>query len=81
MYTADDLDYTRGYEWQLLVEAKKRNPLIKTGALVWCWPGWVGVNQDRTPWAYPNVTATYVVNWLKGARDVYNVTIDYLGGK
>ena len=29
MHDADDLDYTRGYEWWLMGEAKKRNPDIK----------------------------------------------------
>ena len=62
-----------------MVEAKRRNPAIKLGALPWVWPGWVGVDQHTTPWKYPNVTAGYIVNWLKGARDVYNLTIDYMG--
>lgn len=83
MYTPDDLDYTRGYEWQLMVEAKKRNPNIKLGGLSWVWPGWLDeVNQPgrKSPWTNINTTATYVVNWLKGCRDVYNLTIDYMGG-
>ena len=30
MHSPDDLNYERGYEWEILVEAKKRNPNIKT---------------------------------------------------
>ena len=28
-------DYRRGYEWELMVEAKKRNPDIKLYGLAW----------------------------------------------
>lgn len=83
MYTPDDLDYTRGYEWQLMVEAKKRNPQIQLGALAWTFPGWLDPNTPpghKSPWNNITATATYVLNWLKGARDVYNLSIDYLGG-
>ena len=72
-------NYARGYEWRLMVEAKARNPLIKLGCLPWVWPGWVGVDNIKSPWSHPNVSAAYVVNWLKGARDMYNLTIDYVG--
>jgi galactosylceramidase len=78
-YTADDLSCTRGYEWQLMVEAKKRNPAIKLGGLPWVWPGWVGVDQHSTPWKHPNVTAGYIISWLNCARTTYGLEIDYLG--
>ena len=42
MHSPDDLNYERGYEWEILVEAKKRNPNIKTYGLAWAYPGWVG---------------------------------------
>ena len=77
MHSADDLDYTRGYEWWLLAEAKKRNPNIKTYGLPWAFPGWVGgPEQSGNPFAHPNLTSTYILKWLEGARDVYNVDID-----
>ena len=34
-------DYTRGYEWWLMTEAKKRNPGIKLYGLPWAFPQWV----------------------------------------
>jgi len=40
MHTRDDLSFERGYEWWLMVEAKKRNPDIKTYVLSWGVPHW-----------------------------------------
>lgn len=83
MYTPTDLNYERGYEWQLMVDAKQRNPSIQLGALPWTFPGWLDTKNPpghKSPWTDINATATYIINWLKGARDVYNVTLDYLGG-
>lgn len=80
MHSKDDLDYTRGYEWWLLKEAKKRNPNIKTYGLPWAFPGWVGgPEQSGSPFTHPNLTSTYILKWLEGARDVYDVDIDYIG--
>lgn len=80
MHSADDLDYKRGYEWWLLSEAKKRNPDIKTYGLPWAFPGWVGgPEQSGSPFTHPNLTSTYILKWLEGARDVYGVDIDYIG--
>jgi hypothetical protein len=42
MHTRDDLSCTRGYEFWLLNEAKQRNPNIKTYALSWGVPYWIG---------------------------------------
>jgi galactosylceramidase len=80
MHSPDDLDYTRGYEWWLLQEAKKRNPEIKTYGLPWAFPGWVGgPEQSGSPFTHPNLTSTYILKWLEGARDVYDVDVDYIG--
>ena len=35
MHSADDLNRTRGYEWWLMKEAKKRNPDVITYGLPW----------------------------------------------
>src|SRR3954467_9737232 len=42
MRTPDDQSFTRGYEWWLMAEARRRNPAIQLGALAWGAPGWVG---------------------------------------
>ena len=60
MHTADDENYQRGYEWWLMVEAKKvwvqlvwvfvlqsllqRNPNIKLYGLSWAYPAWVSIS-------------------------------------
>src|ERR1035441_4017022 len=40
--TRTDHDYTRGYEWWLMTEARKRNPKIVLDTLAWGAPGWIG---------------------------------------
>ena len=42
MHTRDDLNFSRGYEWWLMREAKKRNPDLTLDACAWGCPGWVG---------------------------------------
>src|SRR5450755_3186098 len=50
MRTREDRDYTRGYEWWLMVEAHKRNPNIILDILPWGAPNWVqGKNKLYTP--------------------------------
>jgi galactosylceramidase len=42
MHSADDENYERGYEWRLMVEAKRRNPNITLCGLSSDFPGWFG---------------------------------------
>eukprot|EP00042_Codosiga_hollandica_P057702 m.858006 g.858006 ORF g.858006 m.858006 type:complete len:846 (-) comp59651_c0_seq6:65-2602(-) len=62
----------------LMTEAKARNPEIKLYGLPWAFPAWVG-NGTGNPYAYPELTASYVTKWVEGAKSVYNLTIDYVG--
>eukprot|EP00047_Mylnosiga_fluctuans_P024630 m.165727 g.165727 ORF g.165727 m.165727 type:complete len:861 (+) comp9895_c0_seq4:1721-4303(+) len=73
-HTRFDLNYERGYEWWLMAEAKKRNPDVLTYALSWGVPGWVGNGSY-----FSDDNIAYQVDFVKGARDVYNITIDYIG--
>eukprot|EP01084_Bolivina_argentea_P095306 171371_1 len=73
MHTQDDLNYRRGYEYWLMVEAKKRNPLIKFYALSWGFPAWIGrgaLNENQ---------ANYTVLWVDGAKKIYDLDINWLG--
>jgi len=85
MHSYDDEDYNRGYEWFLMVEAKKRNPDIKLYGLSWAWPQWVSCNPGtlsnctNNPWSHPQQSADYTVKWVAGAKANYNLTIDYIG--
>src|SRR6266567_1211950 len=42
MHTKTDENYSRGYEWWLMSEAKKRNPMITLDANAWGCPKWIG---------------------------------------
>ena len=77
MHAADDQNYSRGYEWWLMQESKKRNPHEKLYGLEWGTPGWINPNKNDT-WTQDNVT--YLLNWLRHAKSDYGLTMDYLGG-
>jgi galactosylceramidase len=64
------------HRW-LMTEAKKRNPDIKLYGLPWAFPAWVG-NGTGNPYAYPELTAEYIVKWVDGAKQVYGLDIDYV---
>jgi galactosylceramidase len=74
MRTRDDLDYTRGYTWWVISEAKKRNPKLSLDGAAWSAPGWLGGGDF---WSQD--TADYYVKWLTGLRRVYGVELDAIG--
>lgn len=74
MRSPGDHNYERGYEWWLMVEARKRNPQIILDTLPWGAPGWVGNGR-----LYSKDMAAYVVNFLQGAKKHYNLDIAYTG--
>ncbi|CAL1533497.1 unnamed protein product [Lymnaea stagnalis] len=78
MHNSWEENYERGYEWWLMLEAKKRNPNIKLVGLPWAFPGWLKKDANN-PYSDVNKTADYVVRWVSGAKATYNLTIDYLG--
>src|SRR4051812_4046859 len=70
----DDHDYTRGYEWWLMEEARKRNPAIELDVLPWGAPGWVGGGS-----LYSNDMAEYMADFLAGAKKNHGLDISYAG--
>src|SRR5579872_6244961 len=62
MRARSDHDYTRGYEWWLMREARKRNPKIVLDTLAWGAPGWVGGGNF-----YSDDMADYVADFIAGA--------------
>lgn len=70
--TATDRNFTRGYEWWLIKEARKRNPQIVLDALAWGAPGWVG--QFYSP-----ANAEYTAGFLQGMKQVDGFDIAYVG--
>lgn len=73
-YRGETPDCTRGYEAWLLQEAKARNPAIRTYALAWGVPGWIG---NGTFFSEDNIF--YHVSWLTCIKERYNIDIDYIG--
>ncbi len=74
MRSRTDHDYSRGYEWWLMTEARKRNPKIILDTLPWGAPGWIGNGVLYSP-----DMANYTVDFLKGARRTYGLDIAYTG--
>jgi hypothetical protein len=74
MRSRNDQNYTRGYEWWLMGEAKKRNPAIALDSLPWGAPGWVGHGT-----LYTKDMTEYVANFLLGAKRVNGLDIGYTG--
>ena len=70
----DDLSCDRGYEFWLLQEARRRNPSIKTYALSWASPYWVG-NQTGY---YSDDEIAYHIRWLNCTRQYDIGSIDYM---
>jgi galactosylceramidase len=90
MHTRDDLDYTRGYTWWVMREAKQRNPALTLDGTAWSGPGWLGDNGRRyqqngrqaseREFFSPDA-ADYYVSWLKGLRTVYGLEFDAIGSR
>ena len=72
-------DFGRGYEWWVAKEARARNPRIKLYGLPWEWPAWVGAGATDSPYRNISKPLHYVLEWLRGARDVHQLSFDYLG--
>ena len=67
-----------GEERVILLFPLQRNPDIKLYGLPWSFPAWLG-NGTRDPYNDPNRLATYIFNWVRGAKQVHNLNIDYVG--
>jgi Glycosyl hydrolase family 59 len=78
MHSEDDLNLNRGYEWWLLKEAKMRNPNILTYGLPWAFPGWI-TDASHDPFRFLDKLTNYTFQWVKGAKEVHGIDIDYLG--
>ena len=76
MHTAVDESYHRGYEFWLMKEAKRRNPHITVSALSWGFPRWV---DEGTGQPFTNSTVRYITSWLRAAKEVHGVDVDYVG--
>lgn len=70
--SADDPgNYRRGYGGWLFQEAVKRNPDIILAALHWGYPAWAKDDELK---------ARFIYEYVKGIKDTYGYTIEYIGG-
>jgi galactosylceramidase len=69
MRSKNDFDITRGSGLWLGAEAKKRNKSILLDAIRWGTPGWINDDDDKY---------LYYYNFLRGARETFNLEFDYL---
>ena len=67
-------DFSHGYEWWLMEEAKKRNPNVVLDSLAWGAPGWIGQGHF-----YSQDMANYVAEFIEGARKAHGLDIQYTG--
>jgi galactosylceramidase len=74
MHTRNDENYTRGYEWWLMEEARKRNPNIVLECLAWGAPAWIGNGKF-----YSQDMADYLVKFIQGAKRVHNLDMNFVG--
>ena len=80
---SSEVNWEVGYEGWLMAEAKARNPDIEFLGLVYAWPSWVNPSgKYASPFETPETegnAALYMTNWVRGMRDVYNVSIHWVG--
>lgn len=74
MHTRIDENYSRGYEWWIMREAKNRDPSLTLDACAWSCPGWVGDGQFWTP-----DMCEYYVKWIQGLKKNYGLELDAIG--
>jgi galactosylceramidase len=74
MHSRDDENYSRGYEWWLMSEAKKRNPSITLDANAWGCPKWIGGGNF---WSQD--MCDYYAKWINGLKNVYGIKLDAIG--
>lgn len=83
-WDAAEDSFERGFEWGIMREAKARNPSIRLYGLAWGWPWYLtcapGTLSNCTGDVYSNRSATvdYIVSWVRGARDVHGLIIDFV---
>jgi galactosylceramidase len=74
MHARNDLNFSRGYEWWLMREARKRNPDLALDACAWGCPGWVGGGNF---WSQD--MCDYYVKWIQGLKRAYGLNLDAIG--
>ena len=69
-----NMNFTSGYEWWLMQQARARNPNIILDCLAWGAPGWIGNGNY-----YSSDMCNYIVNFIEGAQSTYGLTFNFTG--
>ncbi|HEY1788953.1 MAG TPA: hypothetical protein VGJ73_12390, partial [Verrucomicrobiae bacterium] len=72
--TRGSLNFTRGYEWWLMQQARMRNPNIILDCLAWGAPGWIGNGNY-----YSSDMCNYIVSFIEGAQSTYGLNFNFTG--
>lgn len=76
-------NFRRGYLYQLMRDARDRNPDIELGALAWTQPYWVGNGtgrNDNKSFFTPE-SAAYFAKFFEGARDEWGLKMQYFSAE
>ena len=74
MHARGEANFSRGYEWWLMSEARRRNPRLTLDACAWGCPGWVGGGNF---WSQD--MADYYAAWIRGLKSAYGLDLDAIG--
>jgi hypothetical protein len=80
MRSPGDANYSRGYEWWLMEQAKRRNPAIRLYGLEWGAPGWFRGDMPNPDGFFSSDNITYLTQWIRHAWTDHHLHIDYIGG-
>ena len=76
-------NFHRGYIYQLMRDARDRNPGLELGALAWTQPYWVGDgtgHSDNKSFFTPE-SADYFVKFFEGARKEWGLEMQYFSAE
>jgi len=67
-------EFSEGYEWWIINEAKKRNPGITLDGVAWGCPGWIGNGNFLVA-----DMCDYYATWIKGLKSTWGYDMDAIG--
>ncbi|HUA64832.1 MAG TPA: lamin tail domain-containing protein [Alphaproteobacteria bacterium] len=68
------MNFSSGYEWWLMQQARARNSNIILDCLAWGAPGWIGNGNY-----YSSDMCNYIVNFINGAESTYGLNFNFTG--
>ncbi|HEX3627877.1 MAG TPA: lamin tail domain-containing protein [Verrucomicrobiae bacterium] len=68
------MNFSSGYEWWLMQQAKNRNPGIILDCLAWGAPGWIGNGNY-----YSADMCSYIANFIGGAQSTCGLSFNFTG--